>query len=492
MILCAVSTDYKQAVLAALHTEYRLDEWVELQDTPTADTHIVVTDTIELLPDWYNQRPPILLAAAAFAPNLFTGLLYALLGNAEKAQPLLAAHPGWQQAAALLYCLQQGLQVPNNAAGTSDGYVALHNQAIAAHYGAAQSMSLAQLQACYQTALQAADTAERHAFTAKHYAVLLTDAGCLQQAEELLQQALVPELPQAITVELNNALCHVWMQQLTVPYNTARLENLKALLWQCLQYYEAQGKTVQAGLVLTDAAHIATISNSFSEALGYSSRAITIFENAALPELVAQAQLGKASLLQTWAQQGNPQFFRTAMQAYQAALNVFTRDAAPDIFAEIQHQLGKVYAEIPDEVKKKSVWAAVSVSAFTEALNFYNKIDHPYEFAMICHSFGNAYTKYPAALHSDNFDKALAWYNEALDIRTADRYPLERALTLVNYLEASWQVGNPTGFNNERYGDMLAKAQEILHISQDGAIRAAANEHLQQLALLKEAVGTVN
>ena len=47
---------------------------------------------------------------------------------------------------------------------------------------------------------------------------------------------------------------------------------------------------------------------------------------------------------------------------------------APDIFAEIQHQLGRVYAEIPDEVKKKGIWAAVSVSSFTEALNFYNKI----------------------------------------------------------------------------------------------------------------------
>ena len=34
-----------------------------------------------------------------------------------------------------------------------------------------------------------------------------------------------------------------------------------------------------------------------------------------------------------------------------------------------------------DEIKRKGVWAAVSVSSFNEALNYYNKVDSPYEFA---------------------------------------------------------------------------------------------------------------
>jgi tetratricopeptide (TPR) repeat protein len=492
MILCAVSTDNKQAVLTALQSEYRLDEWVQLQEAATEDTHIVVTDTIEVLPDWNNERPPILFAPVAWEPALFLGLIYGLLGNGAKADSLLASHPALQQAAALLHGLQKGLAMPVATAEPTADYAMLHNHAIAAHYGAEQFVSLPNLAAWYQAALQKAPTDSYRSFTVKHYAILLTDAGLLQEAEDLLQQTLTPTLPETIAIECNNLLYHVWMQRLTVPYDAALLEKLKDNLWHCLQYYEAHGKNVETAMVLTDAAHIATISNSFSEALGYCNRAIAIFEEAALPALAAQAQLRKAALLQTWAQQGNPQFFRTAMQAYQTALSIFTRDAAPDVFAEIQHQLGKVYAEVPDEIKKKGVWAAVSVSSFTEALNFYNKVEYPYEFAMICHSFGTAYTKYPAALHSDNFDKALAWYREALDIRTAAQYPLERTLTLVNYLEASWYVGNKTEFDENRYSDMLAKAQEILFLSNDEAIRAAAHEHLRQLSLLKEAADAVN
>lgn len=495
MILCAVSTEYKQAVLAAIDQEYRLDELVHIQDAATKASDIVVTDTITVLPGWKNEQPPILFPPVAFSPSICIGLIYALLGNLEKANTLLAEHPALLQAAQLLYCLQQGQPLPTMEIDitTEAAYTTLHNQAIAYHYGAAQQpVQFNYLQQLYNTALQKATNNNYKAFTAKHYAVLLTDAGLLPQAASLLEETkqLAIEAPAANDIQY--ALCQVWMQQLAMPYDTALLEKLKTHLWECLQYYEAHEQAVEAGLVLTDAAHIATISNSFSEGLGYCSRAIAIFENAQLSELTAQAQLRKAALLQAWAQQGNPQFYRSSMQAYLAALQVFTRDAAPAVFADIQHQLGKVYAEIPDEIKKKGVWAAVSVSSFTEALNFYNKIDHPYEFAMICHSFGNAYTKYPVALHSDNFDKALAWYQEALDVRTAEQYPLERTLTLSNYLEASWFVGNKAEFDNDRYNDMVAKAKEILVLSKDAAICAAAQEHLVQLSRLKQEAETEN
>lgn len=495
MILCAVSTEHKQALITAIDQAYRLGELVIIQDTATMATDMVVTDTITVLPGWKNEQPPILFPPVAFAPTVCVGILYAVLGNREKAAQLLAIYPPLVEAANLLFCLQQAQPLPVMAIelATDWDYVTLHNRAIALHYGTAQQpIHFEQLAQLYSTALQKAPNDNHKAFTAKHYAVLLTDTGLLQEAETLLSTIGALPLEAPIANDIKNALCHVWMQQLTMPYDTALLEKLKTNLWECLQYYEAHGQTVEAGLVLTDTAHIATIGNSFSEALGYCTRAIAIFEKEQLTELAAQAQLRKAALLQTWAQQGNPQFYRPAMQAYLTAVQVFTREAAPAVFADIQHQLGKIYAEIPDEIKKKGVWAAVSVSSFTEALNFYNKVDYPYEFAMICHSFGNAYTKYPAALHSDNFDKALAWYQEALDVRTVGQYPLERALTLSNYLEASWYVGNKAEFDENRYNDMVAKANEILAISNDAAICAAAQEHLRQLSLLKEAAGSVN
>ncbi|MFM2191830.1 MAG: hypothetical protein RLZZ118_787, partial [Bacteroidota bacterium] len=157
-------------------------------------------------------------------------------------------------------------------------------------------------------------------------------------------------------------------------------------------------------------------------------------------------------------------------------------------FAEIQHQLGRVYAEIPDEVKKKGIWAAVSVSSFTEALNFYNKIDYPYQFAMICNNMGIAYTKYPKSLQTDNYDKALAWYNEALDIRTVANYPLERVLTLNNYIEASWLVGNVDNADNERYEDMMQKLNEILILNHDEEICNRAKADIEKLQAIKQEI----
>jgi tetratricopeptide (TPR) repeat protein len=495
MILCAVSTEQKQAVLAAIDQEYRLGELVTMQELPAETTDMVVSDTITVLPGWKNEQPPILFPTVPFSSAAYIGLVYALLGNGEKTTTLLTDHPQLSEPAQLLFCLQQAQPLPmlEIDVHTIMDYYKLHNRAIALHYGATQQLiDFELLQQLYERALQQAIYNDHKAFTAKHYAVLLTDSGLLQDAEILLEETLALSLTEQAVIDIKNALCHVWMQQLTVPYNPELLEKLKTNLWTCLEYYEAQQQAVLAGLVLTDAAHIATISNSFSEALGYCNRAIDIFETEILEEMAAQAQLRKGALLQAWAQNGNPQFFRAAMQAYQHALKVFTRDAAPAVFADIQHQLGKVYAEIPDEIKKKGVWAAVSVASFTEALNFYNKVDYPYEFATICHSFGTAHTKYPLALHSDNYDKALSWYREALDIRTAVAYPFERVLTLSNYMEASWYAGNKTEFDEDRYNDMVVRANEILLLSNDSAICKQAKEHLGKLEQLKQAATISN
>jgi tetratricopeptide (TPR) repeat protein len=191
-----------------------------------------------------------------------------------------------------------------------------------------------------------------------------------------------------------------------------------------------------------DASQVANFNESFSEALGYISKAADLLRKEDQPELLAQVQMRKGTLLYTWAQQGNIQFYKGAMEALQEAAKVFTREAAPQQFADIQHLLGIIYSEIPDEAKKKGVWAAVSSSSFKEALNFFTKEQYPYEYATICNHYANAYIKYPASRNSDNVAKSLEMFNQALEIRTAERYPMERALTLLNYVEASWYADN--------------------------------------------------
>jgi hypothetical protein len=499
MISIFAPTELHGSIQNIIATEDRLGELVSVKDilaTPfpeAANTILVNEKGIQLLPDWYNQLPPILYPVNIdFDSNTILGLVFARLGNYEKAYGYLSGYP------ALLFCtdiinrLQQQVIFTNDIAeqlqqsGPADAH-ALHNLAVCYHYAEWQTpVGFETIANQYEQAIIQNTDPSVNAFTIKQYATLLADSGQLGEAEAVLKKALDTAIPQDAKFGLQAVLASVWMNRMQVPYDMELLEILKAMLWDNLQYLEQTNRKIEEALLLIDAAHIANISNSFSESLGYISKAIQILQDQQQPELAANAQLKKGILLYTWAQNGQPQFYKGAMDALLAALNVFKREIAPDVFADIHHYLGIIYAEIPDEIKKKGIWAAVSVSSFTEALNFYNKVDYPYEFAMICHHQGNAYTKYPAALHSDNFDKALAWYREALDIRTADKYPIERSNTLFNYLEASWAAANPDeNFNEERYNDMWQKATELQQLATDAALREEANAHIQQLEAVK-------
>jgi tetratricopeptide (TPR) repeat protein len=432
------------------------------------------------------------MPATSFSENNLLGIIYTKLGNFEKAYPLLSSNEGVFKALELLSKLQNEVAIsPLNLEEKSSEYFEFHNNAIALHYGFVQeTISFEIVQSLYKRALHIATDDNCKAFTAKHCALFLLDAGLPKGAEKILTDLPLQNLFLSAQVAINNAKCNIWLQQLTVPYNTTLIEKLKDSLWSNLLYFEKNEMNAEAALVLMDAAHIANITDSFSEALGYINKAIHYFEIDGLKELIAQAQFTKGNILQTWAQNGNPQFYRSAVTAYQDALKIFTIENAPDIFAEIQHQLGRVYAEIPDEVKKKGIWAAVSVSSFTEALNFYNKIDYPYQFAMICNNMGIAYTKYPKSLQTDNYDKALAWYNEALDIRTAVNYPIERVLTLNNYIEASWLAGNSDDAHNARFDDMMQKLNEILVLSHDEEICNRAKADMEKLQAIKQEIKT--
>ncbi|MEM1318880.1 MAG: hypothetical protein AAGG75_01420 [Bacteroidota bacterium] len=506
MLSIFATTEQRTALEEIIESEDRLAELVDIRplqkaEVVASDTSLIVEENRISLPlDWHNLSPPYLLnQQLPFDAALLLGLIFNKLRNMEKAWNYLQAYPNLQYEIGIMNRLRNGFEMEEEewrgkmeaAIGNDEfeRYRRLHNAAVIRHYG---HLNPAPRQAApgtwYQEALEAAPDAEHYAFTARHFAVLMLDANALTEAEDLLNHSIDSPISEEAKNALRSVLTNIWMKQLKVPYDAVLLEKLKTTLWQVLEYYENHNREVEAGLILIDAAHIANISESYTESLGYLSKAIGIFEQAELPELVGNAQLRKGTLLYTWAQNGNPQFYKPAIEAYQQSLKVFRQSVAPDVFAEIHHQLGMLYAEMPAENKKRGIWAGVASASFQEALNFYNKEQHPYEYAMICNNFGNALSKFPPAIHSDNFEKSLFYYQEALSIRTAD-YPYERAITLLNYLEASWKVGNATdAFNQKRYEDMLLKAREIGQLVQEPDILNEAQKHLDMLEELKKSV----
>ncbi|PHN03820.1 tetratricopeptide repeat protein [Flavilitoribacter nigricans] len=494
-----------ELVREIIASEERLDELVSvhhsLESAPTdrADSLVVDARGISQPIDWANLAPPYLLPQGIpLSPATLLGLIFSKLDNGEKAWHYLKTHPSLIFETGLASRLQYGYEIDlselTDLKDTADPvtpfeqYRRIHNIAIVGHYGYLQSgIQIETLKAYYQQALADAPNAAYRAYSLQHYAGFLLDGEDARSAEALLLEQLEQDLPEAARISLKRMLTDAWMKQLTVPYDQDLLHRLKQTLWEVLQYNEQHDRRAETGLLLIDAAHIANISESFSEALGYISRAIGIFESEELEELAGQAHLRKGTLLYTWAQQGNPQFYKPAIESYQQALKVFRQEETPDVFADIHHNLAVLYSEMPADSKKKGIWAGVASASFQEALQYYTKDFFPYEYGMICNNYGNALTKFPQAIHSDNYEKALFYYQEALQVRTA-AYPYERAITLLNYLEASWKVSNDTDdFNEKRFRDMVAKAQEVKQLVGEADMIREADKHLELLEQLKTA-----
>lgn len=497
MLTIFVSTDKIDSAQNIINEEFRLNEVVEIKDLSQINGYknflIVESNEIKVPIRWSSEVPPYLLPNYIdFTPNNLLAVVYLFLNNFEKAYHFAELNAFLLSDIDTINRLQHGILQDIDATEEPiqtpfEIYRHWHNIAVLAHYGQSnQFFNIYHINSYYQKAVDAAPNGEYFAFTGKQFATLMLDADELGKAEDIIDRCLEEAISDESKIELKNVLYGIWLKRLTAPYDESLLAKLKNTLWEVLEYHEKQQNQVQIALLLIDASQVANMSNSFSEALGYISRAINILGNEEIPELLANAQYRKGVLLYTWAQNGNPQFFKPAMEAYQQALKVFTFENAPEIFSEIQHHLGVIYSEIPDEAKKKSLWAAVSVSSFNQALNFFTRETHPYEYAMICNSYGNALTKYPPAVKTDNYAKALSYYRQSLDIRTADEFPTERVLTIMNFLEAAWFVSHQNEAEEKvLFEEMQNLANEIKNLTQDTTLIADAERHLERVSELR-------
>ncbi len=468
---------------------------MQASDQTAASADLLVDDRGTVVPlRWADAALPFLLPSPLpLQTETLLALVFNALGNGERAQQYLEAHPTLRVELAIRHCLRENLPVSTflvqelERRPAESIYRHHHNVALLQQYGLwPGSVTPEEVQQGYRRALDTAPDDEHYAFMLKQYVTLLLDTQQLEEAETLLRAHIPQTLSEAASFALRSLLISVQMAQLAVPYDPEQIDELKHLLADTLAYYEGQQQSAEVGWLLMDASEVANISESYAESLGYINRALNLFRAEDLPELAGSSLLRKGELLYTWAQNDNPQFYKSAIDTFQEALRVFKRDEVPHTFAHIHLHLGGLYAEMATQHPKKALWAAVSATSFQEALNYFSAEETPYEYGLACNNYANALTKYPTALRGDNYQKAIEYYQEALRVRTPD-YPYERALTLLNFLEASWRVSNDEeGFNQVRYDDMLRKAEEIKTLVEAPDLRAEADRHLEQLAYLQE------
>lgn len=497
MIKVFCETAYWNTIKEFSFYGYRLEEWVAHGDialtkpSASAANLLIEEGYIAAAIDWQGMMPPYLLQEKIlFKPEILMALVMLRLGELEKALELLDGEATLRAEVEFIAKLMSGEAIDPKILSVEtyqefDDYRLMHNHAVVRHYGNVQDQK--QLEYFYKEAVLSAPGEEYAAFSAFHYFNYLFDNGRFEEAEGILRKIHLPEVSSDAKMKLQASLAHLHTQQLSPPYDIVAMEELKDKLWQCLTYYEIHGYKIEEAQCLMDAGQIATISESFAEALGYYTKAIKLFDSEGMEEFTCQAQLKKGSLLTVWAQKGNPQFFKPAMESYQAASRFFTKEYFPLAYAEIQENLGIIYSEIPDEAKKKSIWAAVSASSFLEALSVFTKEEFPYDYARVCNHYGIALLKYPQAVRSDNHVKALSYFQDALEIRDAENFPIERSLTLLNYLEACWHADNSFDEANPgRLYDMQTKVDELINIQAGDEFIQEARAHQAKLDKLKE------
>ncbi|MDX2302466.1 MAG: hypothetical protein NW226_06675 [Microscillaceae bacterium] len=497
-----VSTKDQHTVRQYIATEDRLEELLDIQagDKPenmifsdNKPAILVRNAQIEILPDWYNHLVPYIFPPhITLQENTFLGTIFGLLDNFEKTWDYLQEYPllqEWDNYVRIKNGYPIDVQDFERAIKHQDNfekYRASHNLALVQYYiYPHEPYSIPKTHDCFKIAIEYAPDDVFRAFSIKHYANFLLDYAEAKAAAALIEYALKPTQNPVIKASLKFVLVQAMVKMLSVPYDPELLKALKENLWETLQFYESKQCLSEAGMLLMDAAFIAQIDHSFSEALSYLNKAIQYLESEELDEMLGTAWFRKGILLYTWSKSGSPQFYKSAIESFQQALKIFDKETTPEIFADIHHHLGIIYSEMPDENKKRGVWAALSASSFKEALAYFTKADFPYEYASVSNNYANAMTLYPPMKKADNYAKALELYEEALSVRDAQTYPYERALTLINFLEASWYVSNEEdSFNEIRYRDMVAKALEIKNLVDDPQLHEEAQKHLEELEKL--------
>ena len=498
MISILVETELAEEAQKAIACEEGLNALLRITDKPEdmpAAGLRVSADKIMVSINWQRGMPPYLVAdSLPYSEQNLLGLIFLQLGAYEKAAMYLQEHHDIRAALEVALQMQYGnlgainTSSPANTARFSgfDRYRQLHNQAVLLHYqGHQQELSLDFVVRTYGEALAAAPDDEYYAFTTRQLADLYLDVGYLAEAEEILRQAWQRELSDQAKHALQTNLIQVLIRKMAPSHQKLQLAELTVLLKESLTFYEESGQPLELGILSMDAAWVAQLKDNFSEGLACINQAIHLFEQEDVPELQGDAWIRKGTLLYSWAQKGQP-FHQQAIDSYRQALKVFSKDMAPYVYADIHHHLALIYSEMPNSKEKKAMLNALASKSFQEALTFFTREQFPYEYGCVCNNYGNALVKFPDSNFQSTTQKAITYFEEALSVRHGERYPYERATTLLNLLEAYWQLPldpNQRQENQQRWEKMERLVLEVKSLvrDEDSVLRKQAEEHLTEL-----------
>ncbi len=119
-----------------------------------------------------------------------------------------------------------------------------------------------------------------------------------------------------------------------------------------------------------------------------------------------------------------------AIDCFQAALQVRAREAFPVRWASTQNNLGRAYWDLPTGDRAANLQQAID--CLQAALQVRTREAFPADWAMTQNNLGNAYSLLPIGDRAANLQRAIDCYQAALQVHTREAFPSDWAMTQNN------------------------------------------------------------
>lgn len=385
---------------------------------------------------WGDATPPYLLPTLPLSAESLQ--FYLELSEADEPTPG-ARERLPDDVAHLTALVRGGLSSGRVPEGT--GYREAHDRAVLHHYAAIALADPESAVAAYEEAIAAAPDPQSFAFTAWQYATLLLDLDRPGAAAALLARVEDEALPESARMAIRSVRLPAVLQSRSEELALDALSDLRDDATALRRWYDERGEPLRAALLALDEAQLLQRLGRFREAIETVDGASRTFEEVEEAELFAAAALRRAEVQHAWAQAGARDQFAKAMESFQEALVVFSREAAPHVFGAIHHQLAVLYAEMPADPQKRPMLLALAGQSFEAALGVFSRERHPLHHAEIRANYGNALLRCPESHLRDPADRAVAELRTALVLYREHGAVQAQVLVLLNLLEALWQQG---------------------------------------------------
>ena len=311
----------------------------------------------------------------------------------------------------------------------------------------------------------------------------LRQHGDTETALHILEESLMPiaaQLPPEGQLMIGVRYLEMYWPEIINHPDQSMRQAFKDQLWQMVETLEHQPRLqVQRALLLEIASIFALVEKSFSEALGYIKNALAIAESLHIADLIQRLSARKGKILLAWAKTGGqPQFYDQALKVFQQLARTIDPESQPVLYADTQEQIGTIFALKPVDEKKRGIMAGMAEAAFQEALQVVRQLGLEQEYARICNNYGNVLQEFPESRFTDKYEKAMFYYQEAIDRRPPDQYPDERARLQANYIHAALSARNQ---DDALLDNIAQRADEIIELTDDPELAALARNVRQWL-----------